>query len=214
VFVNDYAREKLGYAVDDSGIRAISNIVFMGMGEPLDNLDAVVDAVDILSDHNGLAFGMRKITVSTCGLVDKIPEFKKRCGAKLAISLNASDDKLRDQLMPINKAYSIKSLIDAIVRLPLKSLEFITIEYIMFGGLNDTAHDAEKLAKLLKGKPVKVNLIPFNTYSESSKFRRPSDKSMHDFYDYLAGKSVICNVRHSRGADISAACGQLKSKKV
>ena len=214
VFVNDYAREKLGYTVDDSGIRAISNIVFMGMGEPLDNLDAVVDAVDILSDHNGLAFGMRKITVSTCGLVPMIPEFKKRCGAKLAISLNAADDKLRDQLMPINKSYSVKSLIDAIVRLPLKSLEFITIEYIMFGGLNDTEQEAEKLAKLLKSKPVKVNLIPFNAYSETSKFKRPSDKAIHDFYDYLAQKGVICNVRHSRGADISAACGQLKSKKV
>jgi 23S rRNA (adenine2503-C2)-methyltransferase len=214
VVVNDYAREKLGYEVDDSGVRAISNIVFMGMGEPFDNLYAVVNAVDILSDHNGLAFGMRKITVSTCGLVPMIPEFKKRCGAKLAISLNAADDKLRSELMPINKSYPIKTIIDAIIRLPLKSLEFITIEYIMFGGLNDTEQDAERLAKLLKAKPVKVNLIPFNPYSNASKFKRPSDKAMHDFYDYLAKKGVICNVRHSRGSDISAACGQLKSKKV
>ena len=113
--------------------------------------------------------------------------------------------------MPINKSYPIRTIIDAIIRLPLKSLEFITIEYIMFGGLNDTEQDAEKLARLLKGKPVKVNLIPFNPYLETSKFKRPSDKAVHDFYDYLAQKSVICNVRHSRGADISAACGQLKS---
>jgi len=214
VVVNDYAREKLGYKVDDSGIRAISNIVFMGMGEPFDNLDAVVKAVDILSDHNGLAFGMRKITVSTCGVVPMIKEFKSRCGAKIAISLNAADDTLRNKLMPINKAYPIKAIIDAIVRLPLKNLEFITIEYIMFGGLNDSRGDAEKLAKLLKGRPVKVNLIPFNPFPGTTEFKRPSDKAMHDFYDYLAGVGVVCNVRHSRGADISAACGQLKSKKV
>ncbi len=214
VVVNDFARKELKYQVDDSGIRAITNIVFMGMGEPLDNLDAVVKAIDILSDHNGLAFGLRKITVSTCGLVPMIKEFKSRCGAKIAISLNAADDALRNKIMPINRSYPVNSIIDAIVRLPLKSLEFITIEYIMFGGLNDSRDDAEKLAKLLKGKPVKVNLIPFNPYPGATEFKRPSDKTMHDFYDYLAGKGVICNVRHSRGADISAACGQLRSKKV
>jgi 23S rRNA (adenine2503-C2)-methyltransferase len=214
VVVNDYAREKLKYAVDDSGIRAITNIVFMGMGEPFDNLDAVVNAVEILSDHNGLAFGMRKITVSTCGIVPMLKEFKSRCNAKIAISLNAADDILRDKIMPVNKSYPIRTIIDAIVRLPLKSLEFITIEYILFGGMNDSFKDAEKLGKLLKGKPVKVNLIPFNPYPGAPEFKRPTDKAMHDFYDYLAGIGVVCNVRHSRGADISAACGQLKSKKV
>ena len=211
--VNDYARDKLKYSVDDSGVRAITNIVFMGMGEPLDNLDAVTKAVDILSDHNGIAFGLRKITVSTCGLVPKMKDFKERCGAKLAISLNAADDVLRDRLMPVNRKYPLKALIDAMIRLPMKNQEFITIEYIVFGGLNDSVEDAEKLARLLKGRSVKVNLIPFNPHAGVSEFKRPSDKSMHDFYDYLAGKGVICNVRHSRGADISAACGQLRSKK-
>ncbi|MCX6112876.1 MAG: 23S rRNA (adenine(2503)-C(2))-methyltransferase RlmN [Proteobacteria bacterium] len=210
--INYYAKEQLGFKTDDSGFRTITNIVFMGMGEPLDNIEAVIKAVDILTDHNALAFGTRKITVSTCGLIPQMFEFKKRSGVKLAISLNAANDELRDKIMPINKTYKINELISSIKKLPLKSLEFITIEYILFRGLNDSKKDAETLAKLLKDLPVKVNLIPFNPHPGAPDFDAPDVKTLSDFYDYLASKGVICNVRHSRGTDISAACGQLKSR--
>ena len=116
---------------------SITNVVFMGMGEPLDNMNAVIKAIEILSENNSLAFGMRKLTVSTCGLIPQMFEFKKRCSAKLAISLNASNDYARDKLMPINKRYSLGDLMGAIKSLPLKNHEFITIEYVLFKGLND-----------------------------------------------------------------------------
>ena len=211
--INYYAKEELGLKTDDSGFRTITNIVFMGMGEPLDNIESVIKAVDILTDHNALAFGTRKITVSTCGLIPQMFEFKKRCGVKLAISLNASSDELRDKIMPINKKYKVDELIRSIKKLPLKSLEFVTIEYILFKGLNDSRSDAEALAKLLHDQPVKINLIPFNPHPGAPGFDAPDTKTLSDFYDYLASKGVICNVRHSRGVDISAACGQLKSRK-
>lgn len=211
--VNDYATKELNYKTDDSGVRAISNLVYMGMGEPLDNLEAVIKSIEILSDDNGMGFGLRKITVSTCGLIPKMEDFKRRSGARLAISLNAVDDELRNRLMPVNKKYSIDRLINCIKGMYIRPHDFITIEYIMFEGLNNTTKDAEKLAEYLEGLPVKVNLIPFNPHSGSEELKRPSDKSMYEFYDYLAGKGVICNVRHSRGLDIGGACGQLKSKK-
>ena len=211
--INYYATEQLGLKTDDSGFRTITNIVFMGMGEPLDNMESVIKAVDILTDHNALAFGTRKITVSTCGLVPQMFEFKKRCGAKLAISLNASSDELRDKIMPINKKYNVEELVSSIKKLPLKTLEFITIEYILFKGLNDSRFHAEALTKLLHNQPVKINLIPFNPHPGAPGFDAPDNKTLSDFYDYLASKGVICNVRHSRGVDISAACGQLKSRK-
>ena len=213
IAINNYAKNELSYPTDDSGIRTVSNIVFMGMGEPMDNLEAVIKAIDILTDHNSLAFGTRKITVSTCGLIPEMFEFKKRSGVKLAISLNAVDDVFRDEIMPVNKTYKISELIGSIKKLPLKSLEFITIEYILFKGLNDSKKDAEKLALLLKDLPIKLNLIPFNAHAAAPSFEAPSTKTLSDFYDYLTGQGVICNVRHSRGSDISAACGQLRSKK-
>jgi len=212
ISVNNYARDVLNYAVDDSGIRAVTNIVYMGMGEPLDNLDEVIKSVDIISNHNGLAFGFRKITVSTCGIVPKMIEFKEKCQARLALSLNACSDQLRNKLMPINKTYDVTSLMSTIKTLPMKLHDFVTIEYIMFKGVNDSIDDAKHLARLLNKLPVKVNLIPFNKHLKAKGFDSPGDRSMHDFYDYLAGKDVICNVRYSRGADINAACGQLKSR--
>jgi 23S rRNA (adenine2503-C2)-methyltransferase len=209
--INDYAKNTLGYETDDSGIRTITNIVFMGMGEPLDNVNAVIKAIEILSDDNALGFGLRKITVSTCGIIPKMFEFKEQCGAKLAISLNASNDEFRNRIMPINKTYKIKDLVTAMKKLPLKNQEFMTIEYIIFKGMNDSKNDAVELARLLKGLNVKVNLIPFNPHPGAPGFDAPDTQTLRDFYDYLAGVGVICNVRHSRGSDISAACGQLKS---
>lgn len=211
--VNNYAIKELNYKTDDSKIRAITNIVFMGMGEPLDNIDNVIKTIDILSDHNSIGFGLRKITVSTCGLVPKMMDFKKRCGAKLALSLNASNDETRTKLMPINKTYPIKELVSTIRKLPLKAQEFVTIEYVLFKGLNDSKENAHELAKLLKGLEVKVNLIPYNSGALAKELRSPSLADLSEFYDYLASEGVICNVRHSRGDDISAACGQLKSSK-
>jgi 23S rRNA (adenine2503-C2)-methyltransferase len=210
--VNDYLRDKLSYKTDDSGIRAISNIVYMGMGEPLDNISNVVRSVDILSDDNGLGFGKRKITVSTCGLVPQMLEFKKICSAKLALSLNAANNNLRDRLMPINKKYDLNKVLSAIRQIPLKKFEFITIEYIMFRNMNDSVHDAKELAECLKDLPVKVNLIPFNEHEESLAFKTPADKALYDFYDCLVRNGLVCNVRSSRGSDISAACGQLRSR--
>lgn len=210
--VNSYARDELKYSTDDSGVRSVTNIVFMGMGEPLDNMQAVLDCISIISDDNGLAFGMRKLTVSTCGLIPKIPEFKDLCGAKLAISLNAVDDEFRSKIMPINKKYPLKDLITCLKRLALKKHEFITIEYILFEGLNDSRTDAEKLSKLLKGINIKVNLIPFNGHDKALGFKTPGEKTLIAFYDELVKNGVVCNVRHSRGTDINAACGQLKSK--
>ncbi|HOW16741.1 MAG TPA: 23S rRNA (adenine(2503)-C(2))-methyltransferase RlmN [bacterium] len=212
-FTNTYARDVLKKAVDDGGYRAVTNIVFMGMGEPLDNMDNVIDAITVISDDNGLAFGLRKITVSTCGLVPKIFEFRDRCNAKLAISLNAITDDVRDKIMPVNKAYPIKELLKVIKSVGSRKQDFVTIEYILFGGLNDSKQDAVSLSKLLKGLNVKVNLIPFNFNPMTPELVSPTDKSIYDFYEVLVEKGIVCNVRHSRGIDINAACGQLKSKK-
>ncbi|MBN1114450.1 MAG: 23S rRNA (adenine(2503)-C(2))-methyltransferase RlmN [Oligoflexia bacterium] len=209
---NDYARDVLKYRTDDSEIRAVTNIVYMGMGEPLDNIDSVVKSIEILSEDFGPGFGMRKITVSTCGLIPKVEEFKKRCAAKLAVSLNAADEKTRSELMPINRAYPMMELLQTIKKLPLKKFEFVTIEYILFKGFNDRMEDAKNLAKLLKDLPIKLNLIPFNAHEYAPGFSAPDERTLHDFYGYLASKGVICNVRYSRGADIAAACGQLKSR--
>lgn len=210
---NIYARDVLKCAVDDGGYRSVTNIVFMGMGEPLDNLEAVIDAIDIISDHNGLAFGLRKITVSTCGIIPRIIDFRSRCNAKLAVSLNAVTEELRNKIMPVNKSYPLKELVSLLKRLTPKKQDFVTIEYIMFAGLNDSKRDAANLAELLKGVNVKINLIPFNSNPMVPEFKTPTDKALYDFYEALVEKGVVCNVRHSRGVDISAACGQLKSKR-
>lgn len=204
LFINDYLK---------SENKNITNVVFMGMGEPLDNMENVIDAIAIISNDFSIGFGMRKITVSTSGLIDKIIDFKKKCGARLAISLNSADNTLRTKLMPVNNKYPLKDLIKTIKTINLKSHEFVTIEYIMFKDLNDSKSDAVNLANLLKNLPIKLNLIPFNPY-ENSPFKTPSMSVVSDFYDYLASKGIICNVRHSRGSDISAACGQLKSKRI
>lgn len=210
---NSYARDILKYPVDDGGYRSVTNIVFMGMGEPFDNLDNVIDAIDVISDHNGLAFGLRKLTVSTCGILPKIIDFRSRCNAKLAVSLNAVTDELRDRIMPVNKAYPLRELVALLKKLTPRKQDFVTIEYILFSGLNDSKKDAAMLADLLKGVNVKINLIPFNSNPMLPEFKTPTDKALYDFYEALVERGVVCNVRHSRGVDISAACGQLKSKK-
>jgi len=192
----------------------ITNIVLMGMGEPLANFDEVLQALRVIASDKGLGFATRRVTVSTSGLV---PEIEKlgRSGVKvnLAVSLNATTDEVRDRIMPVNRRYPIKELLAACRRYPLDPRRRITIEYVMLRGVNDTVEDARRLAKLLRGIKCKVNLIPFNPFP-GSLFDRPDDASVLDFQKILLDQYYITPVRESRGRDISAACGQLRERVV
>ncbi|MBL0687774.1 MAG: 23S rRNA (adenine(2503)-C(2))-methyltransferase RlmN [Sulfurospirillum sp.] len=188
------------------------NIVFMGMGEPLDNLESVVKAVKIFSDPDGLGISTRRQTISTSGLSKQIEKLgEMELGVLLAISLHAVDDELREKLMPINKAYNIKSIINAVKAFPIDARKRVMFEYLVMKNINDDIKNAKKLVKLLHGIKVKVNLIYFNPYN-GSKFKRPSCDSVIAFQKYLLDHGVLCTIRESKGLDISAACGQLKEK--
>ena len=192
----------------DDGLGEISNLVFMGMGEPLANLDNVVTAIDILLDQRGLNFSERRITVSTCGLVPKIKELGARTKTNLAVSLHAVKEEIRNKLMPVNKTYPVETLLAACREYPLPKRKRIMIEYILIKGVNDSEEDAHLLAEKLQEIRCKINLLPFNECSELP-FKKPADEQVARFQKILweAGYTVI--VRSSRGADISAACGQL-----
>ena len=188
------------------------NIVYMGMGEPLDNLDNVVKSVRIFNDIDGLAIGTRRQTISTSGLSSQIQKLGKlNLGVLLAISLHAVDDKLREELMPINKAYNIDSVITAVKNFPIDQRKKVLFEYLVMKDLNDDVKSAKKLVSLLHGIKAKVNLIYFNPYPNSP-YQRPDEKTMFKFKEYLNNHGVICTIRASKGLDISAACGQLKEK--
>lgn len=188
------------------------NIVFMGMGEPLDNLDNVQKAISIFSDPFGLAISPRRQTVSTSGLSSQIKKLgDMNLGILLAISLHAVDDKLREQLMPINKAYNIESIINAVKQFPIDARKKVMFEYLVIKDLNDDIKSAKKLVKLLHGIKAKVNLIFFNPHIGSD-YKRPEVKDVLAFQAYLLKHGVICTIRESKGLDISAACGQLKDK--
>ncbi|WP_187647696.1 23S rRNA (adenine(2503)-C(2))-methyltransferase RlmN [Nitrosophilus labii] len=190
------------------------NIVYMGMGEPLDNLDNVAKAVKIFSDENGLSISPRRQTISTSGLAPKIKKLgEKKLGVLLAISLHAVDDKLREELMPINKAYNIESIIQAVKEFPIDLRKRVMFEYLIIKNVNDDLKSAKKLVKLLNGIKAKVNLILFNPYP-GSQFDRPDIETVNRFQKYLLEKGVLCTVRESKGLDISAACGQLKEIEV
>jgi 23S rRNA (adenine2503-C2)-methyltransferase len=188
----------------------ITNIVFMGMGEPLHNLENVVKACQILLDQDGLNFSKRKVTVSTSGLVPAIEELGKRVDVSLAISLNGTTDEQRSAIMPVNKKWNIEKLLTACRNYPLGSHRRITFEYVMLKGINDSLEDAARLVKLVRGIPSKINLIPFNEHS-GSEFKRPSDTVIREFQKYLLDRELTATVRISRGRDILAACGQLRS---
>ena len=191
------------------GARGITNIVFMGMGEPLLNFDNVVEALRRITEF--LGFSRRRITLSTCGIAPKIPElYKKAPHVNLAISLNAAANDVRDMLMPVNKKYPIEALISACKKIPLSPQSKITFEYVMLDGLNDSPDDAKRLVKLLKNIPSKVNLIPFNPY-DGGKLKRPSDDKVLTFQKILIGGDITVFIRKSKGQDILAACGQLKA---
>jgi 23S rRNA (adenine2503-C2)-methyltransferase len=190
--------------------RAFTNIVFMGMGEPLDNFRGTVQAIRILTADWGLGISPRRITVSTSGLVRRLEAFgREDLKVNLAVSLNATTDAVRTQLMPINKAYPLDTLLAACRAFPLAARQRITFEYVLLGGVNDTPKDAERLVKLLRGLRCKVNLLPFNEIP-GSPYCRPSDDAVLRFQEYLLQHHISAFIRQSRGRDISAACGQLR----
>lgn len=188
---------------------SFSNIVFMGMGEPLHNYQAVVRAVSILVDEFGMRMAPRKITVSTSGLVPALRRFgEEKLNVSLAVSLNATTDELRSRIMPVNRKYPIAELLETLRAFPVRKRGGITIEYVMLAGLNDTLQDARRLVKLLHGIPAKVNLIPYNENAGLG-FRSPSRDEARAFQDALVRKGLNTTIRWSRGNDIKAACGQL-----
>ena len=189
----------------------ITNIVFMGMGEPFHNYDRTVGALKILRDPRCFNFGKRKITVSTSGLAPEIEKFGRDADVKLAVSLNASDDRFRSDVMPINKAFSMERLKKACRAYNDLTGQTITIEYVMFAGLNDSDEDARRLVRFLSNLNVKVNLIPYNEYP-GSPYRRPSEDSIRRLHHALADRNFQVNVRYSKGLDIMGACGQLATK--
>ncbi|MGQ4810064.1 putative dual-specificity RNA methyltransferase RlmN [Candidatus Entotheonellaceae bacterium PAL068K] len=192
--------------------RAFTNIVFMGMGEPLDNFRGTVQAIRILTAAWGIDISPRRITVSTSGLVRRLEAFgREDLKVNLAISLNATTDAVRTQIMPINTAYPIERLLDACRAFPLAARQRITFEYVLLRGVNDSLEDARRLVKLLHGLRCKVNLLPFNEVP-GAPYRRPNEATVQSFQAYLLQHRVSAFVRQSRGRDISAACGQLRSE--
>ena len=193
--------------------KRISHVVIMGIGEPFDNYDNLVTFLDNANNHKGLCIGSRHITVSTCGIVPKIYEFSNLPHqVNLAISLHAANNELRSKLMPVNKVYPLKELMMAIKDYLKKTGRRVTFEYILLKDINDTKEDAKSLVKLVKGMNAYINLIPFNENS-NSKFKRPKNDEIMKFYDIIKKEGINVTVRKEFGSKISAACGQLRSKK-
>ena len=188
------------------------NIVYMGMGEPLDNLDNLAKAITILKDEEGMSISGKRQTVSTSGISTKIDKLGQMdLGVHIAISLHAVDDELRTELIPMNKAYNIASIIEAVKRFPIDTRKRVMFEYLVIKNRNDDLTSAKKLVKLLSGIKAKVNLIYFNPYPGSD-YERPEREDMVKFQEYLIRHGLLCTIRDSKGIDISAACGQLKEK--
>jgi 23S rRNA (adenine2503-C2)-methyltransferase len=201
-------RRAMGLPDPPGAYRPITNLVFMGMGEPLHNIDNLCTSLDAILHDHAQNYSHRKVTVSTVGLVPKIEEFAARTPVNLAISLNSSNNAQRDAIMPVNKRWDLEALIEACKRLPLPNGKRITFEYVMFRGFNDTLDDAARLFRLLKGVRAKINLIPYNENPHRD-IRRPDDADVKAFQAYLFARGMNCTVRTTRGIDISAACGQL-----
>jgi len=208
------ARDTLGEWPSPPDGRLISNIVMIGMGEPLYNYDHVAKALRIVMDGEGIAISKRRITLSTAGVVPMIRRCGEELNVNLAISLHATNDELRDRIVPINKKYPIAELMDACRNYPgLSNARRITFEYVMLKGVNDSPADARALIKLIEGIPAKVNLIPFNAWP-GAPFECASDKAIAAFSDIVFNAGYASPVRTPRGRDIMAACGQLKSESV
>ena len=197
--------------IQKNGGGSLNNLVFMGMGEPLANFENLVTALKILMDDQGLNFSERRTTVSTCGIAPKIIELGERIKVNLAISLHAADNETRDKIMPINKTYPLEVLLDACRAFPLPKRKRIMFEYILIEGLNDSEKDAYKLADILRGIPCKINLLPCNEVS-ALPYKRPTQERVEKFQKILWNGDYTVLLRSSRGADISAACGQLATQ--
>jgi len=191
--------------------RPLTNLVYMGMGEPLHNYRNVKASLDLLLHEDGANFSHRHVTVSTSGLVPNILKLGEETQVKLAVSLNATTDELRAKLMPVDKKWDLAALIDACRKFPMKAGRRITFEYVLLGGVNDTDEDAQRLADLLAGLPAKVNLIPYNE-NPGLEFRDPGAERVEAFRRALERRGFAAMVRKNRGRDISAACGQLAVK--
>ncbi|KQP61768.1 23S rRNA (adenine(2503)-C2)-methyltransferase [Methylobacterium sp. Leaf399] len=210
--LNDWAGQNPVQAGADETRRAVTNIVFMGMGEPLYNTDAVIDAVGVMADQDGLGLSRRRITVSTSGVVPQMQRLGTDAHAMLAISLHAVRDDLRDTLVPLNRKYPLAELIAACRAYPgLNNARRITFEYVMLKGVNDTDADARELVRLLKGIPAKINLIPFNPWPGSA-YACSEWERIERFAEIVYDAGYASPVRTPRGRDILAACGQLKSE--
>ena len=192
--------------------RLLSNIVLMGMGEPLYNFENVRDAMKIAMDPEGIQLSRRRITLSTSGVVPEIARTAKEIGCMLAVSFHATTDEVRDKLVPINKRWNIEVLLDALREYPkVSNSERITFEYVMLHGVNDSDEDAHRLMKLIEGIPAKINLIPFNEWP-GAPYKRSSNNRIRAFSDIVHKAGYASPVRKPRGEDIMAACGQLKSE--
>lgn len=205
-----WANKALGATPKDE--RVISNVVMMGMGEPLANFDNVVTALNIMLDDHGYGLSRRRVTVSTSGMVPQMDRLAKECPTALAVSLHAPNNAIRDKIVPLNQKYPLQELMAACLRyLNHAPRDFITFEYVMLDGVNDTAAHARELAALLKNVPSKLNLIPFNPFPNSG-FVRSGSRAVQIFRDVLQDAGYVVTVRKTRGDDIDAACGQLAGR--
>lgn len=212
-FIRDLTAEEIVWQVYAARFllqSQVDNVVFMGMGEPLDNFDHVVQAVRVMNDQRGLDIAYSHITVSTCGqadAIDRLAELGLR-KLRLAVSLNAADDELRSRLMPINRKYALARLKEALLRFPLEKNGVIFVEYVLLAGINDSREDAAKLVRYLEGLPVRVNVIAYNSGSAVG-YAAPDTEHIRRFCQWLAGAGLFVRLRQSRGQGTMAACGQL-----
>jgi 23S rRNA (adenine2503-C2)-methyltransferase len=199
---------------DPKGDRIVSNVVMMGMGEPLANFDNVTTAMDIMLDDFAYGLSRRRVTLSTSGIVPALERLRERCPVALAVSLHAPNDDLRDEIVPINRKYPLAELLAACRRyLDTAPRDFVTFEYVMLDGVNDSLEHARQLIELCRDLPCKFNLIPFNPFPNSG-YRRSKTEAIHRFRDVLMQAGYVVTVRKTRGDDIDAACGQLAGKVV
>jgi 23S rRNA (adenine2503-C2)-methyltransferase len=205
-----WANKALGR--DPKGERIVSNVVLMGMGEPLLNLDNVITAVGVMLDDFGYGLSRRRVTVSTSGVLPAMERLRERCPVALAVSLHAPNDALRNQLVPINQKYPLRELMDACRRYVADApRDFITFEYVMLDGVNDTSAHARELVELTRDVPCKFNLIPFNPFPQSG-YARSKPENIRRFAEILQSAGLVVTTRKTRGDDIDAACGQLAGK--
>jgi len=197
---------------EEGAERVISNVVMMGMGEPLLNFDAVIPAMNLMLDDNAFGLSKRRVTLSTAGVIPGMDRLSEECGVALAVSLHATNDELRNELVPLNKKYPIKDLLEACKRYVENGLKrHITFEYIMIKDVNDSVAEAKKLARMIKNIPSKVNLIPFNPYP-NTEYEPSTQQAIDRFVKILADNNIVAVTRKTRGEDIDAACGQLAGK--